>query len=154
MGIANSTEDVVYFSGGPLQPVQKTGSERLTVTLTGFKPGNAILVFYTLAPQDSGTGASGINFVIHPVIDLGGGGGFQMLSQTDIVIATGPNPSFATQVTAVVPVTGDVATDPVVGLDIQSSGPDPIDVPAQNVMLVACELDASALTSLPTTTLV
>ena len=150
LGFDNSTDGFRYDVGGGFTPVFRVGSTPLSVPLTGFKPGNLILIQFSASAVDgisSGPAGAAANFV--PTIDLGAGPRRLHLPETGTLTTAGLMPAI-TWIAGVIPVTDEVSADPIVGLLINSRGPDVAAIVAYGVSLIAYEMDPAFVTQVPT----
>jgi hypothetical protein len=69
MGFGNSIEEATY-SESDFVPVMRANDENLTVPLTGFTPGNIILIAYSMAGHDAiSSGPLGLGFFVKAAVD-------------------------------------------------------------------------------------
>lgn len=155
MGFDNSTEAVVYVGGSSVFVVlqKNLAGDPLQVPLTGYKPGNVVVVVFSVVGEDAvSSGPTSVAMTIRPTVDLGAGA--RVLDSPSITVSQpgGVLPPLTWQ-TFVVPVPAEVLADPVVGLQINSFGGDNVRIREFAALLTAYEVDAASVTQLPTTIL-
>jgi len=148
-GFDNSTEDITYSISATPTPVLRDANTSLAIPLTGFAPGNLILIQFSVTGEDAvGSGPINATMILTPSVDLGAGP--RLLN----VQAPQAFPVLATTLTFVAfvrPVPAEVLADPVVGLFGAFSGPDATRIRAYGALLMAEEIAEASITQMPTT---
>lgn len=156
MGFGNSITDITY-SDNDFLTVLRDPDTYLTVPLTGFTPGNIILIGYSVLAADGiGSGPGGIGMFVRATVNLGSGRqpivphtiGFQPLPPTAFLFFGLGWKTFYK------PPADTVLADPIIGLEIDPhQGVDPVSVTAGAALLWAAEVDEAFVTQDPETTL-
>ncbi len=152
LGFDNSTDGFRYDVIGDFAPVLRTGTTPLGVPLTGFKRGNLILIEFSVTVQDGvASGPSGASADFVPTVDLGAGPRKVHLPEVgSLTLVTGGNLPATAWILGVIPESDEVTADPVVGLLINSRGPDTSSIVAYGASLIAYEMDSTFVTQVPT----
>lgn len=148
MGFDNSVEDLTYVSATPT-PMLRAAGTPLAIPLTGFTPGNLILIQFSVTAQDSvGSGPVSSSMLLLPTVDLGAGPRTLHVQSPEGVFVV---PMTLTFIAFVRPVPGEVAADPVIALLGVFAGIDPTRIKDYGALLIAAEIAASTITQMPTT---
>jgi hypothetical protein len=146
-GFDNSTEDVIY----PLNtttPILRDANTALQIPLTGFRPGNLILIQFSVTGEDAvGSGPISATMLLTPSVDLGAGARFLDLQSPQAFFTV---PTTITFVAFVRPVPVEVLADPVIGLSGSFFAPDATRIKSRGALLVAEEIAESSITQMPT----
>lgn len=164
IGFDNSIDRGNYANDGGVsdQPILRDNAQAipLQVPLTGYKPGNVILIQWTVVLVDPiASGPAGINMNLVPTLTIDGVtprkvhlgivalfAGFQTFAG----YSGGPMGPPNTGSVAIVPVPAEVTATPVVKLIGNFFGADSPSIPAYQALLWAAEIDAGSVTQLPT----
>lgn len=137
------------YPPGPATPILRDGVAPLQVTLTGFTPGNVVLVAMSIILEDGAGEPFGYGANLIPVVDVGAG---PLQIVVNNVLSTFSEQDFPmTWMGAVLP-TG-VTADPLVQVWIRSLGVDQVLIQPFGAWLVACEVDVRSVTTLPSAVL-
>lgn len=148
-GFDNSTEDITYPISGTPTPILRTALASLGIPLTSFRPGNLILIQFSVTGEDAiGSGPINAAMQLTPSVDLGAG--------PRLLNVQAPQASFvaATTITFIAfvrPVPAEVLADPVVGLFSAFVAPDATRIRDYGALLMAEEIAESSITQMPTT---
>lgn len=160
MGFGNSIEEATY-NESDFVPVMRANDENLTVPLTGFTPGNIILIAYSMAGHDAiSSGPLGLGFFVKATVDLDGGGQ-KAIVPSNIGFRAVPSDASDTKVedygfgwnTFYKPPALSVTQTPVIGLLISSVGRDPVQIVAGGALIWVAEIDPAFVTQNPDTSL-
>lgn len=150
-GFDNSVEDITYPISGTPTPILRNANTPLGIPLTGFRPGNLILIQFSVTGEDAiGSGPINAAMQLTPSVDLGAG--------PRLLNVQAPQASFvaATTITFVAfvrPVPAEVLTDPVIGLVGAFVAPDTTRIRDFGALLMAEEIAEGSITQMPTTLL-
>ncbi len=161
LGFANSIERVTYSATGEFIRVDRAAGVPLTVPLTGFKPGNIILIEYSFGGRDAiSSGPVGFAYDVRATVDVNGGGQKRIVSGLigEEIFFGDPfqgrlNESSTGWTTFYKPPALDVTSTPIIGLVVSVTGGDGMDSLAGSALLCVTEVDSAFVTQDPDTTL-
>jgi hypothetical protein len=154
MGFDNSIANVSYPNGydGPI--LRAPSGDPLSVTLTGFTPGNLILAQLAISGTDGiASGPTGSAILVSPRVNLGAGNRTMHQSGSALGIAgIGLSGMQALAWTSfVVPVAVEVTAAPVISFNVFLTFNDPMDLFGYAVLMYAAEIDIATVVQLPST---
>lgn len=151
MGFDNTvpTAAPVFYIPAPTTPILRDGIAPLEVALTGFTPGNVILVAFSIILEDGAGEPFGYGANLIPVVDVGAG---PLQITVNNILSTFNQQDFPTTWLGAVIPTG-VTADPRVQVWIKSLGVDQILIQPFGAWLVACEVGIAGVTTLPSAVL-
>jgi hypothetical protein len=147
-GFDNSVDTFVY-PFAPATPILRLGTDPLQVVLTGFKPGNVILVAFSIILEDAEGEPGGYQVDLIPAVDVGAG--IQQITVNSIRPNLNTNDIPTTWIGAVLP--PGVTADPIIQVWIRSGGSDQVQILPFGAWLTAIEFDVSGVTTLPSAVL-
>lgn len=144
IGFDNSIDDNVQYGTGDFPVLRAGGGAPVAVQLTGYTKGNVILIGFSIAATDGfASGPTDTTIEVTPTVDLGAGPRVVHGNQPPASSPPFSMPPY-TWLSFVIPVPDEVTADPIVGLQISTSGSDPSLIRQYGALLMAAEIDATA----------